>query len=186
MDVEKELIQDRGKNISIVISSYFLKMRGERKSRGNVKISEGVIAATGGLVAIIIISLIAVFLGYPIVLGPMGASSLLVFAAHKLPFSQPRQILGGHIISTVTALLVWDIYGKSHVTIGITLALVLFLMIFLKVVHPPAAASAMVAINSQAGWGFLFAIFITSLLLIMVSLFYNNLFRGRQYPKHWL
>ncbi|WP_332692789.1 HPP family protein [Halalkalibacter lacteus] len=90
----------------------------------------------------IIISAIAVILGYPMVLGPMGASCLLVFAAHAGTFSQPRHILGGHVISTLTALTIWEVFGRSHVTIGITLAVVLFVMVFLKVVHPPPRLQA--------------------------------------------
>jgi CBS-domain-containing membrane protein len=68
---------------------------------------------------------------------------------------------------------------------AITLAVVLFLMVILKMVHPPAAASAMVAINTQAGWGFLLTIVICSLILLAISVFYNNLFKERQYPKQW-
>ncbi|WP_280637199.1 HPP family protein [Alkalihalobacillus sp. BA299] len=59
-----------------------------------------------------IISLIAVPFGFPMVLGPIGASCLLVFAAHASPFSQPRHILGGHFISTIVALSIWDILEK--------------------------------------------------------------------------
>lgn len=186
MNIEKELIKKKSQKVSTFLDSYFLKMKGEKKSIGNVKFSDSVIAATGGLIAIIIISITAVILGFPMVLGPMGASCLLVFAAHQLPFSQPRYILGGHLISTFTALAIWDVFGKSHITIGLTLALVLFFMIILKVVHPPAAASAMVAINTQAGWGFLLTIITASLILIMISVIYNNLFKARQYPKQWL
>ncbi|WP_332692792.1 HPP family protein [Halalkalibacter lacteus] len=50
---------------------------------------------------------------------------------------------------------------------------------------PPAAASAIVAINTQAGWGFLLTIIVSSLLLITISVLYNNLFQNRQYPIQW-
>ncbi|MDV2682865.1 HPP family protein [Alkalihalophilus lindianensis] len=167
------------------IHTYIMKMKGEKKSIPQVEMKEGAISATGGFLAIIIISAVAVLLGFPMVLGPMGASCLLVFAAHEGPFSQPRQILGGHLISTLAALSIWDIFGRNHLTIGITLAVILLLMLGLKMVHPPAAASGMVAINTQAGWGFLLTIMIGALLIVVLSVLYNNLFKDRQYPRQW-
>ncbi len=186
MNVERDIIKENSQQFTAILSSYFAKMKGEKKFEVNGTVSDSVIAAIGGLIAMIIISFIAVFLGFPMILGPMGASCLLVFAAHSLPFSQPKHILGGHFISTFTGLTIWNFFGKSHVTIGCTIALVLFLMILLKMVHPPAAASAMVAINSQAGWGFLLTIIISSIILIIISVLYNNLFKDRQYPKQWI
>nr|WP_274608373.1 HPP family protein [Peribacillus sp. TH14] len=50
----------------------------------------------------------------------------------------------------------------------------------------PQRASALVAVNSQAGWGFLISIAIGTILLVFISMIYNNLFQARQYPKHWL
>ena len=32
---------------------------------------------------------------------PMGASAALVFGAPALPFSQPRNVIGGHVVSAV-------------------------------------------------------------------------------------
>lgn len=165
---------------------YIKKMKGEKKNSPTFKITEHFISAIGGLVAISFISIIAVLLGYPMVLGPIGASCLLVFVAYAGPFSQPRSIIGGHFISTLIALIVWDLFGSTHLTIGLTLALVVFLMALSNMVHPPAAASAIVAINSQVGWGFLITIVVSSLLVVVFSVIYNNLFKNRQYPKHWI
>ncbi|ERN54433.1 HPP family protein [Alkalihalophilus marmarensis] len=152
----------------------------------SVPIKDSMVSAAGSFIAILVISGIAMLLGYPMILGPMGASCLLVFAAHAGPFSQPRQIFGGHLIASITALSIWDIFGRNHLTIEITLAVILFLMIVMKLVHPPAAASGMVAINTQAGWGFLVTIAVTSIVLIIISVLYNNFFKDRQYPKQWM
>lgn len=184
MNVEKTLQKQQNENI--LFQSYIMKMKGNQRIQTNVNFGDTIISASGGLIAITIISIVAVMLGYPMILGPMGASCLLVFAAHSLPFSQPRPIFGGHFISTTTALVIWNIFGKSHLSIGLTLAIVLFLMITFKLIHPPAAASAMVAINTEAGWGFLISIILSSILLILFSVLYNNLFKNRQYPKQWI
>ena len=119
-------------------------------------------------------------------MGPLGASCILVFAAHNGPLSQPRQVIGGHILSTVTGLIIWSIFGKSLFIIIISLVVVLILMSLTKTIHPPAAASALVAINFETGWGYLVPIVIGVSFIIVISLLYNNLFSKRKYPKHWL
>ncbi|WP_134699525.1 HPP family protein [Ammoniphilus sp. YIM 78166] len=155
-------------------------------SDSNPRLSDNIISALGGLIAISLISIIAVALGFPMVLGPIAASCLLVCVVRDGPFSQPRNILGGHILSTAAALVIWDVFGKSHITIGITLAVVVFLMVISNMVHPPAAASAVVVINTEAGWGFLPCIAVTAVLIIMFFFLYFNVFKSKRYPKRWL
>ncbi|MGO4888179.1 HPP family protein [Anaerobacillus sp. MEB173] len=186
MNIEKEITKEEEHQLHISLKSYFTKFKGDTKPDSTIELSDNIIAAVGGLIAISIISALAVPFGFPMVLGPLGASCLLVFAAHESPFSQPRHLVGGHLLSTTAALVILDIFGRSHLTIGVTLAFVLLLMAISKMMHPPAAASAIVAINTEAGWGFLLIIVLCALLLVAISLFYNNLFKERQYPKQWL
>ncbi|WP_394235120.1 HPP family protein [Niallia oryzisoli] len=187
MSLERDMVKSSNSlPINVMLSMYVTKMKGEKGRGSSIKLVENVISATGGLIAMSIISLIAVSLGYPMVLGPIGATCLLVFAIHEGPFSQPLPVIGGHFISTFAALSIWSLFGKSPVIIGVTLAIAVFLMFILKLVHPPAAASAVVAINTQPGWDYLFIIIFCSILVIAISILYNNLFKTRQYPKHWL
>ncbi|WP_332634915.1 HPP family protein [Halalkalibacter flavus] len=165
---------------------YIHKMKGVSAQYQAVRLTDSFISAGGGLITMIIISILAVSLGYPMALGPIGATCLLVFAAYEGPFSQPRHIIGGHILSTVVALSIWDLFGRSHITIGITLAVVVLLMLITKMMHPPAAASAIVAINSQAGWGLLLTIAISAIIVVGISVLYNNLFESRTYPQRWI
>ncbi|MFC0558451.1 HPP family protein [Halalkalibacter alkalisediminis] len=168
------------------LTHYIRKMKSVSVNDHSVGITDSLVSAGGGLIAMTMISFLAVSLGYPMALGPIGASCLLVFAAHEGPFSQPRHIIGGHFLSTVAALSIWDLFGRSHITIGITLAIVVLLMIITKMMHPPAAASAIVAINSQAGWGLLLTIVLSAFIVVGISVLYNNLFESRNYPKRWV
>lgn len=161
-------------------------MKGETIFKSKLNYVDLVVSSVGCLIAMSLISVVAISLGYPMALGPIGASCLLSFGAHTGPFSQPRHIIGGHFITTLAALIIWHIFGGGFLTIGITLAVVIILMVLTGTIHPPAAASAIVAINSSAGWGFIPCIIICSVLLVIISLFYNNLFQTRQYPKYWL
>jgi CBS-domain-containing membrane protein len=186
MHSEKSLEKSWSNQLIIGLTAYLKKMKGEATKEDRIDYIDSLISATGGLIAIIIIGLVAVNLGYPMALGPLGASCLLVFCAHKGQLSQPRHVFGGHLFSTTIALITWSILGKSLFTIGLVLAIVLILMILTKTLHPPAAASAFVAVNSQAGWGFLITVVMGTFLLIIISIIYNNLFQTRQYPQRWL
>lgn len=179
--MKKELNQEES-----FLTIYIRKMKGEKSHTSTFEVAEHLVSAVGGLIAMCLLSLVAFALGYPMVLGPIGASCLLVFVAYSGPFSQPRSIIGGHIIATLAALTIWELFGRSYLTIGITLALVVFLMAISNMIHPPAAASAVVVINSQVGWGFFAVIVVSALLVVMLSVVYNNLFKDRQYPKHWV
>ena len=186
MDFEKSLDKNWSNRSITNLTAYLGKMKGEARKESHIDYFDVMVSAAGGIIAIITISFIAVHLGYPMALGPLGASCVLVFGAHKGPLSQPRHVIGGHLFSTTSALIMWSIIGKSLFTIGLVLAVVLILMALTTTVHPPAAASALVAVNSQAGWGFLITVIICSVLLVFISTIYNNLFQTRQYPKHWL
>ncbi len=168
------------------LHNYFNKMKGETRSETKFDYIDSLISAAGVFLAVSIICLLAVFFSYPMVIGPLGASCVLVFIAHSGPLSQPRQVIGGHILSTFTGLIIWSLFGKSLVIIIISLVVVLILMSLTNTIHPPAAASALVAINFETGWGYLIPIMIGALFLVLLAIFYNNLFPKRQYPKHWL
>jgi CBS-domain-containing membrane protein len=185
MNIEK-MRRTEVSSLPLGFSAYIKKMKGEATYKSNLNYVDLLISAVGGLVAMSIISMIAISLGYPMVLGPIGASCLLIFGAHNGPFSQPRHIIGGHFIATFASLAILDMFGRSFLTIGITLAVAIIIMFLTNTIHPPAAASAIVAINTGAGWGFMLSILLCGVLLVLMSLLYNNLFQSRQYPKHWI
>lgn len=172
--------------VSKFLSIYFNKMKGVTRKETRVDYIDSLVSATGVLLAVSIICFLAVSFGFPMAMGPLGASCILVFAAHNGPLSQPRQVIGGHILCTTLGIIIWSIFGKSIFIIVITLTCVLILMSLTKTIHPPAAASALVAINFEPGWGYLIPIVIGIHLIVLISMLYNNLFPKRQYPTHWL
>ena len=171
--------------VSEGFSVYVNKMKGVARKETSVDYVDSLVSAIGVLFAVSIICYLAVFFHYPMAMGPLGASCILVFAAHSGPLSQPRQVIGGHLLSTTVGLVIWSIFGKSLFIIVITLVIVLILMSLTHTIHPPAAASALVAINFETGWGYLIPITIGIFLIVLISMLYNNLFPKRQYPKHW-
>ncbi|MEH7584350.1 HPP family protein, partial [Priestia megaterium] len=115
MQIEKSFSQTKSPFLSY-LSSYTKKMKGELKEEPKINYRDAVVSSIGGLIAIIISSAIALALGYPMALAPIGASCVLVFGAHKGPLSQPRHVLGGHLLATVSALIIWSLFHRSLIT----------------------------------------------------------------------
>ena len=124
---------------------------------------------------------------WPVLIPPMGASAVLLFAVPASPLAQPWSIVGGNLVAALVgvtlAMLVADPFWAAALAIGIAIAL----MMTFRCVHPPSGAVALTAVLGgpairDLGYGFvLWPVLANSLLLVVAALAYNNL-AGRSYP----
>lgn len=125
--------------------------------------------------------------GLPLLIAPLGASAILLFALPGSPLAQPWSILGGNIISA--AIGVTCAQWVSEVSIAAALAgtLSVAMMFALRCLHPPSGALALTAVLGgpaikAAGYGFvIWPVATGSLLMLVIALIFNNL-TGRRYP----
>jgi CBS-domain-containing membrane protein len=61
----------------------------------------------GALLAIGTVAYLTAASGTPLVLGSFGASCVLLFSFPDNPFSQPRNVIGGHFIASLQASCFW-------------------------------------------------------------------------------
>jgi CBS domain-containing membrane protein len=123
----------------------------------------------------------------PLLIAPIGASAVLVFAVPASPLAQPRALIGGNLFSClvgVTAgLLIPDALTAAVVAVGAAVAG----MMVLRCLHPPGGAIALTA--AFAGGAPSLAAYLealspvvgSSLLLAAAAALYINL-TGRTYP----
>jgi CBS-domain-containing membrane protein len=143
-------------------------------------------AGAGGAIAIAGVALIALFSGQPWVLGSFGASCVMLFAYPDLPFSQPRHVLGGHLLSSFIGLACLHLLGPHWWALALAVALAIGAMVWLRVPHPPAGSNPVIVFLGLPGWGFLlFPTLAGVVLLLAVALVYNNLTREPAYPTYW-
>ncbi|OSI07189.1 HPP family [Neisseria animaloris] len=122
----------------------------------------------------------------PLVLGSFGASCLLVFAYPQSPFAQPRNVIGGHFVATLTGLILMGIFGSGWWSMALAVGTAIALMLILRVPHPPAGSNPLIVMLGGVGWDFLLTpTLLGSLILVAVALFYNNWGEGRRYPTYW-
>lgn len=124
-------------------------------------------------------------------IGSFGASSVLVYGIIQSPFSQPRNLVGGHVISAFIGVTVHK-FAPDIIWIAAPLA-VSFAIVFMqmtKTLHPPGGATALIAIigsDKIKDLGYMYVIspvLIGVLILLLVALIFNNMTTNRYYPNH--
>ena len=120
----------------------------------------------------------------------MGASALLLFVIPSSPLSQPWALFGGQMvpgfIGIACALFIPDLVFAS----AASLTLSIIAMMYLRCLHPPGGATALIPILmteevQQLGFQFLFTpIAINTLTLMLLSLLINRLVLHRHYATH--
>jgi CBS-domain-containing membrane protein len=169
------------------MQSFFLKFRGDHAALPpKPSIKSAALAWLGGFLAIAAVASLSNTLSAVLVLGSFGASCVLVFGYPDLPFSQPRNVVVGHVLSSATGLLALHLFGPTWWAMSIAVGTAIALMMLTRTVHPPAGSNPVIVFLSQPGWTFLlFPTLIGALILVGVALLYNNATRSGRYPKYW-
>ena len=140
-----------------------------------------------GTLAILAILAVTKMAGFPLLIGSFGASAVLLFGADGSQLAQPRNLVGGHMISAGVATLIVAAGGSGSAAVALAVGISIFLMYLTRTIHPPGGATALIGVQGQAGFSFLLVpVLLGVLLLLAVALFTNNIVHHRQYPKQWL
>ncbi|VVO00570.1 HPP family protein [Pseudomonas fluorescens] len=120
-------------------------------------------------------------------IGPLGASAVLLFAVSSGALAQPWSILGGYFTAAVVALLVAHVLGRGLGSACLAAGMALILMCWLRCLHPPAGALALLLVLADPAtialdWLALGSVMLSALCMLFSALAYNNLTRIR-YPK---
>lgn len=128
------------------------------------------------------------------IVGSFGASAVLLYAAPQVEYSQPRNLLGGHIISAVIGVTVYKFINVDIAILGaLAVSLSIVAMHLTRTIHPPGGATALIAVIGSAevhNAGYLFVavpIASSALIMLVVALVVNNLSNNpkRHYPRFW-
>jgi len=141
----------------------------------------------GAVLAAAVVGFLAYVTKQPLVLGSFGASIFVLFILPNTPFAQPRNVIGGHFVSTLTGLVFFHFVSPEWWSMALALATSLSAMQLLRVPHPPAGSNPFIVFLVGANWEFLLTpTLLGAIILVIVALFYNNISKERSYPKYWL
>lgn len=176
--------------------NYFRKMRGVTKSPPRVSFSEIIWSWVGSFFGIAGVALInyKILEGTDLVMiiGSFGASAVLIYGATKSPLAQPRNLIGGHIISAVIGVAAYQLL-PAHLWLAASLAVATAIaaMHVTKTLHPPGGATALIAVVGSTkihALGYLYAVIPVgagAAIMLVFALVVNNISKNRNYPESW-
>jgi len=175
---------------------YIQRMKGGAEAPPGVPLSEVFWSWLGSVLGIGICGYLSAAYFEPrastLLIGSFGASAVLVYAAIKSPLAQPRNLVGGHILSGLVGVGCYFLFGGTIWLAGaLAVSPAIALMLLTRTLHPPGGATALIAViggDQIHDLGFLYA-FVPAgagaLVLLLVALLVNNLNGSRRYPEYW-
>lgn len=124
-------------------------------------------------------------------IGSFGATAVLIYGATNSPLAQPRNLIGGHVISAIIGVSVAHFITEPNLlwlACALSVALSIVAMQITKTVHPPGGATALIAnIGSVKikSLGFMYVlnpVLSGVLILLLIALLVNNISKHRTYP----
>ena len=177
--------------------NYFSKMKGITQSPPAVSLIEIFWSWVGAFLGMAAVALINFNLigetDLVMVIGSFGASAVLIYGAVKSPLAQPRNLIGGHVISAIIGVAAYKLLSpQMWLASSVSVATAITVMHATKTLHPPGGATALIAvIGSQKihNLGYLYVLVPVGLgaaIMLLVALLVNNIPKNRRYPEYWI
>lgn len=122
-------------------------------------------------------------------IGSFGATAVLIFGATNSPLAQPRNLIGGHLISAIVGVCIYKLIPDTlWLSSALSVSLSIVAMQITKTMHPPGGATALIAnIGSEKikNLGFIYVISPVMsgvAILFIVAVIVNNIPKNRNYP----
>lgn len=178
---------------------YFNRMRGLEAPPSRTSFSHVIWSAIGAFLGIYLITVLNQYMlvntsDTIFLVGSFGASAVLIYGVPDAELSQPRNLIGGHIISALIGITVYKYFplGISLLS-ALAVSLSIVVMHFTRTLHPPGGATALIAVIGSShihelGYMFVITPIATgALVLFIIALAVNNMSDNpkRHYPRYW-
>lgn len=125
-----------------------------------------------------------------LVIGSFGASAVLVYGAVNSPLAQPRNLIGGHILSAIIGVISFKLFSSNiFICSAFAVATSILIMQITLTLHPPGGATALIAVVGSEqihNLGFLYVLIpVTTgaFILLIIAVIINNIPKHRYYPN---
>ncbi|MBT4141194.1 MAG: HPP family protein [Candidatus Latescibacteria bacterium] len=178
---------------------YFLRMKATGECPPRKPFSKIVWSWIGAFLGIYLVSIFGQYLEIVamdnlFLIGSFGASAVLVYGAPLAEFFQPRNLVGGHVVSAVIGVTVFALFGDvTALTGSLAVSLAIVAMHFSRTLHPPGGATSLIAVIGgdhvhALRYAYVFSpVLVGALVMLLVALLVNNLSTNdkRHYPVYW-
>ncbi|WP_426031088.1 HPP family protein [Caulobacter sp. DWP3-1-3b2] len=123
----------------------------------------------------------------PLLVAPIGASAVLVFAVPASPLAQPRSVICGNVLSAVVGIACAHLFPDPMIAAPLAVSLAIMAMALTGCLHPPGGAVALIcglggSEVTRLGYHFaLSPVGLDSLLLVGAGVVFHRVTR-RSYP----
>lgn len=181
MDIASKSVSDQ------LLSTYISKMRGGGACPPRARARHIALSWLGGCIAIGVVAYMAAATNTMLILGSFGATCVLVFGFPESPFSQPRNVIAGHFLSSLVGLAFLTLFGAHWWSVALAAGTAIALMQITRTVHPPAGSNPVIVMLTAPAWSFLVTpTLIGAVILVVVAVLFNNIPKERNYPQYWM
>lgn len=164
--------------LSCKIPAWFHKNEENCPSFGQL-----LVAIAGSFAGISIAAYFSLKYNIALLVPSLGASAVLLYAAAHVPMAQPKNVLGGHIISALIGVTVYRFWGLSWWSLALGVSLAIAGMMVTDTLHPPGGATAFAAVFSHQGYSFVFKpVAVSAIILVVIALIIHNVYSKQSYP----
>ena len=179
------------------MKNFIAKMKGGKRCPPRAPASEIVWSSIGSFLGIAAIYVVAQFQGLGLeqklfLVGSFGASAVLIYGIPLSPFAQPRNLIGGHLISAVIGVSCYKLLpGNIMLAASLAVSISIAAMHLTRTLHPPGGATALIAVvGGQSVYQLEYLYVITpiglgAIVMLIIALIINNLSSERHYPEYW-
>lgn len=150
------------------------------------------ISAVGGFFAILCVLWISHGVldqqGTAMLVASMGATTVLLFAVPHGALSQPWPVIGGNLVSATIGITCAQQIADPYLAAAIAVGLAILAMYYLRCLHPPGGATALISVLGgesvqQLGYQFLLTpVLLNVLVILAIAVLFNLPFQWRRYP----
>ncbi|MET9292624.1 HPP family protein [Streptomyces sp. NPDC003077] len=149
-------------------------------------------ATTGiAVLAFLLLTGIGALMDRPLLIPPLAASMALIVSVPDLPLSQPRSVVGSHLLGALTGFAAVAVAGPGAWGAAVASGVTLGVMALARTPHSPAAATALfVALQPPTGpvlpaYATFLGLLVLATCLVVVLGWAGNRVLGRAYPRYW-
>ena len=149
------------------------------------KIFKALVAGLFSAITIAALTLLTYKTQYGIFLiASFGSSMVLLYGYPENPFAQPKNILFGHVLTTICGMFfLYFIPLPIYITIPLAVGLGVASMIALDVTHPPAGGNPIIVIMGSVSLDYLINPILSGTIIILVfGIILNRLILKKKYP----
>ncbi|MFO6422634.1 HPP family protein [Motilimonas sp. KMU-193] len=134
------------------------------------------LAGVGAGIAILLLAILRAWQGVDLwLMAPFGATAVLVFGVPASPLAQPKNVIFGHLITSMIGLCFSHWVGVTPWSLAVATGLGVFAMLATKTTHPPAGANPILIMLLMPAWSFLVnPVLAGSILMVLIALLINQ------------